>query len=851
MKIPLGFYYNEEDGDIIFGTRMELHYKQYPPQKRYIYISNFLHGLYVLYQKGCDKELQMQKNTTLYLAAKAFLTKIYPTQLSKEENTSTIQYVFILPAQVYASMDFIETLWLPLLQDTPWAAKSSLSSKIKFYSRFQCLIYYLNKQIDLQREHLYFLWNLQRSSDGNKLRVDVAPIRAVYDPDLISASGRSTATLGGNVLYSPKLPFPTTSFEVPIPSKDEKMSELAIFLYEKVFAVKETTSHQTELDEYNADSQNRSIIHQLISAISESAFKDQWDSVIKIDHFMNSYQMSRLLNDENKSRLSLITYGDVFQLFDDPKITSCIKDEVISAIQRYGNEENFHSLVIMEEDGWTWFQQEKKDLQGASDHNFATEHCHKFYSLKAQSTIYDIVKELSRNKSTIARSFTEGNLTDGCAYKTLNLVKLSSKIIRPMVVKLTNDCKECPDDALLKWTEKFTLINQIQPYGYYVEANINLCNEIKLSLNQVIETIDNVIGIRKSTLPILDVCYKTMNMYTSVSDYIWEAVAENLAKQNSNSTQEEEETMMDSYKNFTSNLADAMKNCMEDTSGNITDLDDIVFLMDIGLVPYLKSVALIIVSPLKAEAIFGKHEISCLVATGEQLYAWLEQYNPVYGKFLWDQLKSAIIFTLQTKQLKIHLMMKTSIIFEDSICNYRPLKSEVYRQVFSKHYYVFISFTKQLNARIHQDKEDYYINIPCTIEEDHSIWRIPVSHTTDSGALRSVLRERFYVSFDPKEINQAQSSLRLICVSREELDNLNEVISSEFNVALLVGRNPFAGPTIVVKNRISFPLEVDIRPCSGFSVVDLKMRMGIDVSLHDPLKFEHNAFPERLTLQRI
>lgn len=273
-KIPLGFYYNEEDGEIIYGSLMELHYKRYPPKKRYLRISNFLQDLYVLYQKDCDKKSQMKDDATLYLATKAFLTKIYPFQLRQDKNTSAIQYVFILPDQKYASKDFVDEFWLPLLQNTPWAVKGSSSNKIKFYNNFQCLIYYLNNQIGLQREHLYLLWNLQlKSSDENKLLVDVAPIRAVYDPELIAASKRSTATLGENILFSPKLPFPTKSFEIIVPSVNEKVNELAIFLYLKVFAVAEAVSHQTQLDEYNTDSKNESIIHQLISAISESIYK--------------------------------------------------------------------------------------------------------------------------------------------------------------------------------------------------------------------------------------------------------------------------------------------------------------------------------------------------------------------------------------------------------------------------------------------------------------------------------------------------------------------------------------------------------------------------------------------------
>lgn len=273
--------------------------------------------------------------------------------------------------------------------------------------------------------------------------------------------------------------------------------------------------------------------------------------------------MSRLFSEESKSRLSLITYGDVLQLFDDSNIFSYIKDKVVSAIQTHSSEENFHNLVVMEEDGWTLPRQGgKKNLYDSPAYNFATEHYHRFYSIRAQHTIFNLVKESSRSKSSTTLSFKKQNLTDGCAYKSLNMVELFSKTKRPIVVESTSDYNKCSSGALLNCSEKVALINLIQPYGYYVEANINLCNEIKLSLNQVIETADSAIGMRKSTLSILDVCCKTTDMYEFVSDYIWETVSESMAEQASNATKQEEVATIGSYKVFISNLTDAMKKCV-------------------------------------------------------------------------------------------------------------------------------------------------------------------------------------------------------------------------------------------------------------------------------------------------
>lgn len=41
-------------------------------------------------------------------------------------------------------------------------------------------------------------------------------------------------------------------------------------------------------------------------------------------------------------------------------------------------------------------------------------------------------------------------------------------------------------------------------------------------------------------------------------------------------------------------------------------------------------------------------------------------------------------------------------------------------------------------------------------------------------------------------------------------------------------------------------------PCSRSSAIDLKMRMGIDsTAAKDPLEYEHIAYSEKLTLERI
>lgn len=43
-------YYNEQDGEIIFGHIMQTHYKNYPPEERYTHIISFMENLYQMHK---------------------------------------------------------------------------------------------------------------------------------------------------------------------------------------------------------------------------------------------------------------------------------------------------------------------------------------------------------------------------------------------------------------------------------------------------------------------------------------------------------------------------------------------------------------------------------------------------------------------------------------------------------------------------------------------------------------------------------------------------------------------------------------------------------------------------------
>lgn len=261
------------------------HYKQYPPFEKYFCVSNFVQDLYELYQRSRRGESATQNDTALCSAIRSFLDKVFPCQLSVNGEAPTTQYAFILPSQKYISKGFINTTLRPLLQTTPWLTSNDSASKIIFYSRIDAYFYRLNEvarnRFCLERETKYLFCTLQKTHDQHQLHLKMGFVRAVYDPDLVAASGRSMTALGENFILSSKLVSPPLSVKIPIEPTLEKMNRLAMLLYSKVFAGEEEGSSPTQLDEYKTDSNHRSLIHQLIFAISTSNFK-----VAKLAHLL-------------------------------------------------------------------------------------------------------------------------------------------------------------------------------------------------------------------------------------------------------------------------------------------------------------------------------------------------------------------------------------------------------------------------------------------------------------------------------------------------------------------------------------------------------------------------------------
>lgn len=206
---------------------------------------------------------------------------------------------------------------------------------------------------------------------------------------------------------------------------------------------------------------------------------------------------------------------------------------------------------------------------------------------------------------------------------------------------------------------------------------------------------------------------------------------------------------------------------MESSSVEISDLDEIIyeysgnpnrvssithrFVMDIGITPYVKSIASTLTSSLQSDAVFGRYKVSCLITTGEFLYQWLKRRNSTYGNFIWKQLKTEIISILYIKQIKTYLIMEKCIVFEDELLGYKPLKLEKYQQIFSQNYYLVISNYGKSGMQVYQDKGDRYDKILCEKPDEYVAWKIPTSSLVDDGDFICELQEKIYIIVNPNE----------------------------------------------------------------------------------------------------
>jgi hypothetical protein len=205
---------------------------------------------------------------------------------------------------------------------------------------------------------------------------------------------------------------------------------------------------------------------------------------------------------------------------------------------------------------------------------------------------------------------------------------------------------------------------------------------------------------------------------------------------------------------------------IEDCSTEIIDIDEIIYqnindlfcsygiiishrtLMDLGIKPFLKSIAYTLVSYLQANSVFGKYIVSFFMITGKQIRIWLTEINSIYSKFICTTLKSEILSLIYTKQLKTHMIMAKSIVNEDHFFNYKQLKREKFQQVLSKKFFIEILPTVETNLQVYEDKGNYYEKISSTQFDGCQTWRILISDSGKDKILQDGIKKRFYINLN-------------------------------------------------------------------------------------------------------
>lgn len=182
-----------------------------------------------------------------------------------------------------------------------------------------------------------------------------------------------------------------------------------------------------------------------------------------------------------------------------------------------------------------------------------------YYFLKAKidaiKQIHDLRQIRISHRPQIISSYS---LKGGCIYKVFKIFELSSKLQQPIIKhhlksRFTENISEHQGNR-----EKNTIIDSIQVYSFYVEADITVNQVIRLSLNQVIETSATNGDMEKSTLSVCEDTYQLDDMFEAICTNIW-----NVAELDSESCQDVSNCItkqLDYYTNFKTQLKTLINN---------------------------------------------------------------------------------------------------------------------------------------------------------------------------------------------------------------------------------------------------------------------------------------------------
>lgn len=227
----------------------------------------------------------------------------------------------------------------------------------------------------------------------------------------------------------------------------------------------------------------------------------------------------RELNDIQKKRLSSVTFDEFFRIFDNLDVID-VENFFVDYIHDNESIKSIFKIFFKNEYVCNNLDKKLPNSHMFNYHVSAYEQCFLIYSLIIQRNLEGIFEKRKQFfKYEQQLYFDEDSMIWGCAKKIYNLIELSTRLGQPIVINPRNI-----EQNLQKRTGEEEIIDKIQPYGYYIEANIDCYNEIKMSLNQVIETTTKDKHLERSTLSIMNYSFKTTDMYESLSENIWSSI---------------------------------------------------------------------------------------------------------------------------------------------------------------------------------------------------------------------------------------------------------------------------------------------------------------------------------------
>lgn len=258
------------------------------------------------------------------------------------------------------------------------------------------------------------------------------------------------------------------------------------------------------------------------------------------------------LSEEQHEKLSSITYEEILRNLDCSSNYFEMKKVIIDYLESNFTDEIINGALIRVDCEYRncfydrqnyWIYQELLEC----------------YFLKAKIDVIKQIHDLRHIRiSHTPQIIFDYSLKDGCVYKIFKMFEMSSKLQQPIIKhhltsRLTENIPEHQGNR-----EKNNIIDSIQAYAFYVEADITVNQVIRLSLNQVIETSATNGVMEKSTLPVCEDIYQLDDMFEAICTNIW-----NMAELDSESCQDVSNCntkQLDHYTSFKAELKTSINN---------------------------------------------------------------------------------------------------------------------------------------------------------------------------------------------------------------------------------------------------------------------------------------------------